>query len=156
MAVQRVAARVVPVNPDGEVLVLLDQDPARPGALRWGTIGGAVDPGETLPEAAIRELFEETGIVADPGDLSPAFHRDERAFSYSGIDYLGDSTFFALPLSSDVEVTFDHLEPAEVGNVLEARWLTPVALAADGRLVAPDLPDIMSAAIVAARGTGAP
>lgn len=49
-------------------------------------------------------------------------------------------------------MTFDHLEPEEVGNVAEARWWTPADLAADGRLVAPDLPEIMSAAIAAVRG----
>ena len=42
----RVTARVLPVNHRGEVLLLQDQDPGRPGILRWGTIGGAVDPGE--------------------------------------------------------------------------------------------------------------
>ncbi len=83
------------------------------------------------------------------------FHRDQRAFRYAGVDYVGDSTFFALPLARDVEITFEHLEPAEVGNVVEARWWTPEELARDGRLVAPDLPDIMSAAIVAARGARA-
>ncbi len=51
----RVTARVLPVNHRGEVLLLQDQDPGRPGILRWGTIGGAVDPGETLLEAAVRE-----------------------------------------------------------------------------------------------------
>jgi len=73
--IQRVAARVLPVSPDGEVLMLQDQDPAEPGVLRWGTIGGATDPGESLVDAAIRELFEETGIEArwwTPGDLERA------------------------------------------------------------------------------------
>ena len=45
--IPRVTARVLPVNPDGEVLLLQDVDPAVPGVLRWGTIGGALDPGES-------------------------------------------------------------------------------------------------------------
>ena len=28
----------------------------------WKIPGGAVDPGETIPEAAIREVWEETGV----------------------------------------------------------------------------------------------
>jgi ADP-ribose pyrophosphatase YjhB (NUDIX family) len=150
--IQRVTARVVPVNAEGEVLLLQDQDPARPGELRWGTPGGAVEPGESLAEAAVRELHEETGIVVGPTDLGPAFHSDTREFSWNGVGYLSESTFFPLRLERAVVVTFEHLEPAEVGNVLAARWWSPDDLAADGTAVVPDLPDIMRAAVKALRG----
>ena len=148
----RVTARVVPVSDDGRVLLLLEQDPARPGELRWGTVGGAVDPGESLVDAALRELHEETGVVASSDQLSAPFHRGRREFSYDGVAYLGDSTFFAMTLDAEVPVTFEHLVPAEVGNVVEARWWTPSGVTEDGRLVAPDLPDVMRAAIAAAGG----
>ena len=68
--IPRVSARVLPVSPDGEVLLLQDRDPAERDVLRWGTIGGAVDPGESLEEAAVREMHEETGLI-DPADLTP-------------------------------------------------------------------------------------
>jgi 8-oxo-dGTP pyrophosphatase MutT (NUDIX family) len=152
MAIARATARVLPVSPAGTVLLLLDRDPARPDDWRWGTVGGAIDAGEELRATAVRELFEETGIVADQADLVGPFHVDERAFSYDGRDYLGHSTFFALAIGSEATVTFAHLVEAEIGNVAESRWWTPADLAADGRLVAPDLPEIMSAAITAVRG----
>ena len=72
----RVTARVLPVNHRGEVLLLLDQDPGRPGVARWGTIGGAVDPGETLHDAAVREMHEETGIRIEAADLVVLDGRD--------------------------------------------------------------------------------
>jgi ADP-ribose pyrophosphatase YjhB (NUDIX family) len=37
-----------------------------PMAGRWGFPGGVLELGETVAEGAMRELFEETGIVADP------------------------------------------------------------------------------------------
>ncbi len=150
----RVTARVVPVNPTGEVLLLQDRDPAEPDALRWGTVGGAVDEGESLAEAAVRELREETGIEASTRDLTVAFHRDRHVFSLNRRLYLGDSTFFALRLDRDVEVSFDHLEPAEVGNVLAARWWHPRDLAEDrqARVVTPDLCRTLTKAVRAVLG----
>lgn len=153
--VHRVTARVVPVSAEGTVLLLQDQDPAHPGVLRWGTIGGAVEPGESSVAAAVREMHEETGIDVLPGRLGEAFHRDTQAFSWAGTDYVGESTFFALSLERDVEVTFEHLEEAEIGNVLASGWWRPDDLAADGTAVAPDLPDVLRAAVAAVttRGT---
>ena len=145
--IPRVSARVLPVSADGEVLLLQDQDPTYPGVLRWGSIGGALDPGETHQQAAVRELYEETGLVADAAQLSPAFHRSTRDFSWDGVAYRSDNTWFALPMARDVEVSFDHLVPEEVGNVFASGWWTPQALTADGGAVAEDLPGLMALAV---------
>jgi 8-oxo-dGTP diphosphatase len=37
-----------------------------PMAGRWGFPGGVLELGETVAEGAMRELFEETGVVAEP------------------------------------------------------------------------------------------
>lgn len=150
--VRRMAARVLPVSPTGEVLLLQCQDPARPGDLHWISVGGAIDPGESAEQAVVRELVEETGIVASASALSAPVHRGDYPFSWAGVDYLSDTTVFAMPLDRNIEVTFDRLEPAEVGNVLAAAWWTPDALRSDGTAASPDLPDQMEAAIAAVRG----
>jgi 8-oxo-dGTP pyrophosphatase MutT (NUDIX family) len=49
-------------DPDGRVLLVRRADDRR-----WAMPGGWVDPGETPAQAAVREAFEETGlVVADP------------------------------------------------------------------------------------------
>ncbi len=59
-----------------DVLVLRETRSARDVLLqlrrddgRWSLPGGALEPGEALQEAARRELFEETGLVAEDLEL---------------------------------------------------------------------------------------
>ncbi|MGH3497425.1 MAG: NUDIX hydrolase [Nocardioidaceae bacterium] len=146
--IHRVAARVLPVSSTGAVLLLQERDPARPGELYWSSIGGAVDSGASLPEAAVRELWEETGVVVGAESLTAPVHRGVQAYAWDGVDNVADSTYFVVPLDDHVKVNFDHLEPEEVGNVLAAGWWTPVALAGVA-FRPPDLPEIMSIALTA-------
>lgn len=150
--IHRVAARVLPVNAAGEVLLLQGQDPAHPGDLHWVSVGGAVDPGETLVAAGVREMLEETGVVLPEEALVGPVHRASHPFSWDGVAYLSDNHFFAVPLDDPIDVHFGGLEPGEVGNILQALWWTPEALREDGTAASPDLPDIMRSAIDAVRG----
>lgn len=56
-------AGVVVTDAAGRVLLGLHPSGA------WELPGGKVDPGETIEEAAVRELAEETTLVADPADV---------------------------------------------------------------------------------------
>lgn len=150
--INRVAARVLPVNPAGEVLLLQGQDPAHPGDLHWVSVGGAVDPGESLAAAGVREMLEETGLVVPEDALVGPVHRASHPFSWAGVAYLSDNHFFAVPLDAEVDVHFGGLEEAEIGNILQAQWWTPEALRTDGTAASPDLPDIMVTAIEAVLG----
>lgn len=44
------------------------------GAQAWLPPGGHVEPNEDFLQAAIREVFEETGIIAEPVDGPPLTH----------------------------------------------------------------------------------
>jgi 8-oxo-dGTP pyrophosphatase MutT (NUDIX family) len=143
---------VLPVSPLGEVLLMLARDPAHPDDWYWMSIGGAVEPGESLEEGALRELSEETGIVVSPVALSPAVHVGSHDFSWNGTDYTNHNTFFAVALDRDVEVVLDGLEGPEVGNVTEAAWWFPDDLASEGTAGSRDLPEIMRKAIETVKG----
>ena len=67
MRAARPAARILLVDRAGRVL-LFRFAPGDGRAPFWCTPGGGLDPGESYAAAARRELFEETGIHADPGD----------------------------------------------------------------------------------------
>jgi 8-oxo-dGTP pyrophosphatase MutT (NUDIX family) len=51
---------------DGDGRVLLGR---RSDTRNWGLPGGIVDPGEEPADAAVREIYEETGVIAVPEAL---------------------------------------------------------------------------------------
>ncbi|MEM9502077.1 MAG: NUDIX domain-containing protein, partial [Pseudomonadota bacterium] len=61
----RRAARIIVLDPDNRALMFRFDVSGRPPF--WVTAGGECEPGESFEEAARRELFEETGVTADPG-----------------------------------------------------------------------------------------
>ena len=61
---------------DGELEVLIVH---RPKHLDWSLPAGKLDPGETLAECALREVYEETGYVCELGrELGMVDYRDRR------------------------------------------------------------------------------
>jgi len=64
-------ATIAVVIRDGCALLVQRRNPPDEG--RWGFPGGKVEYGEPLAAAALRELFEETGIAAEAGPVLTAF-----------------------------------------------------------------------------------
>ena len=54
-----------------EKLLLLQRGLAQSESGSWGVPAGKVESGESHAEAALRELFEETGITASSSQLEP-------------------------------------------------------------------------------------
>ena len=72
----RHTARVVLLDPEGRILLMKGRLPDSPdGPAFWYTVGGGLDEGESLMEAAAREVIEETGFTDVA--LGPAVWRDE-------------------------------------------------------------------------------
>jgi 8-oxo-dGTP pyrophosphatase MutT (NUDIX family) len=150
----RVCARVLPVNPAGEVLLLHGWDPAAPDAPYWFSIGGAIDPGESLVDAAVREMREETGIVIAPTELSGPIAREDAEFDWGMWRLVQDQSYFVLALAHDpAAIVFDGLEPLERASIDAAAWWSPEALEADGSAANDRLPDLMHEAVRVLGGT---
>lgn len=62
-SIRPVVAVIAVVVMDGRVLLVRRANP--PDAGRWGFPGGKIEFGETIDQAAIRELAEETAITAE-------------------------------------------------------------------------------------------
>lgn len=148
---RRTVARVLPVSSEDTVLLLLGCDPALPAERYWFTVGGAVDPGESLAQAGARELREETGIDLPADALGEPFGTFEVAFEWDGRSYVNESTLFAVPVEES-PISFEGLDHLEAQSIFDARWWTPEELEQDGRAVDPRLTDQMRAAIAHVRG----
>lgn len=76
----RTSARVVLLDENGCVLLFCGSDPADHAGDApkwWFTVGGQARPGESLQQAAAREVYEETGLNVQPADMvGPVWRRD--------------------------------------------------------------------------------
>lgn len=140
---ERRAARVLLVDEDGRVLLQNCCDPAAREQTWWNTTGGGIDPGETAPQAAARELREETGLQVDPGAVGPVVHRRLTEFSFGGSDYRQSEEYFLVRTSAfDAEPTA-HSE-LETQAVLGMRWWSREELRGTGERVYPEeLADVL-------------
>lgn len=121
--IERRAARILLVDDRSRVLLLHGVDPAEPDQPYWFTVGGGIDPGESLTEGAARELFEETGLRITPEQLGPPVWQDVAEFPFDGRWYRQDQEFFLVRVSSWDVVThgFDEVEQ---GFIRGHRWWT--------------------------------
>jgi 8-oxo-dGTP pyrophosphatase MutT (NUDIX family) len=147
---RRQAARVLPVNSEGRVLLLHGWDPHHPEAPFWFTIGGGAEGGESLPEAGARELREETGIVVDPESLGEPIGHNTVEFSFAGYHIIQGQTFYAVFVDSP-RVTFDAMDPLERASTDKYAWLSAEDLGPDERPADPDLPALIRAAAASVR-----
>ncbi len=81
--IERSAVRVVVLDAEGRLLLFHTRDLCIPSLGTWLELpGGGIEPGETYHDAAVRELREETGIIAARSQVGPPAWRRTASFRY--------------------------------------------------------------------------
>jgi 8-oxo-dGTP pyrophosphatase MutT (NUDIX family) len=115
----RRAARIIVLDAETRALMFRYDVPGRPPF--WVTAGGECELDETFEDAARRELLEETGIIADPGEqiarMTPEF------ITVEGERVQADERFFLVRVTDTAVSTAGHTE-LEQRVMTGHRWFT--------------------------------
>lgn len=120
----RRAARLIVLDPEGRALMFRYDVPGRDPF--WVTAGGECEPDESFEDAARRELFEETGIAADPGPeiarMTPEF------ITVEGEPVQADERFFLVRVA-EARIDTSRHTALEQQLMTQHRWFTQAELA---------------------------
>jgi len=117
----RVTVRVLLTNDAGQTLLFEDSDPGLEDARWWATPGGGMDPGESEVETAIREVWEETGVRLEVGDLLGPMARRHVVHGYSDQVIEQDESFY-LARVGDVSIDVSAHTEEEKLTFKQFRW----------------------------------
>lgn len=142
------AARVLLLDPRQRLLLMkgrLPSAPESPG--EWFTVGGGLEPGETVRDAALREVAEETGF----GDavLGPVVWQRRGRLALNPGEVLLIREHFLIAHCAGGEPRRDGWLPHEQALIDDIRWWTYAEIAAAAEPIHPVgladlLPDVLA------------
>jgi 8-oxo-dGTP pyrophosphatase MutT (NUDIX family) len=107
---------------ENRILLFLTKAPDTSGIARWLTPGGGVDPGETQHDAAVRELYEETGLRID--DLGVPVWSHDFDVAWDDADHDTGHAEFYTAVVDTFEPSSEHWTEEEHVDVLAHKWWT--------------------------------
>lgn len=108
------AAGGIVTDADGNMLLIRRND-------RWDLPKGKVEPGETLLQAALREVGEETGVSAEFKTMNSEFRviKTYHLFNLYGGWHLKQTSWFAMTAERQAS------KPQQEEGITEVVWVSP-------------------------------
>jgi 8-oxo-dGTP pyrophosphatase MutT (NUDIX family) len=118
---------VILLDEDDHVLLIHGFDPGNPDVTYWYSLGGGIEEGEQPVHAAVREVWEETGLRLDPAALVGPLCEEAVVFAFEGRQIHQEQLFYAARTRrfSPVPAAFEELE---VRSTVAIDWINAHAL----------------------------
>jgi 8-oxo-dGTP pyrophosphatase MutT (NUDIX family) len=81
---RRTAGRILLVDDQERVLLIHDRTDVGATSSHWIAPGGGLEPGETPAEAAVREVYEETGLRVRLDPNAQAMYLERARYTFAG------------------------------------------------------------------------
>lgn len=127
--VQRNSVKILLFNNQKELLLMCVDDPkttsveGKYSGPFWFPVGGAIEPGETIQEAALREVYEETGIKKEDIKLGPIVWFGEFDLILAGTPTHIKETFIVAN-TTQINIDLANLTSWEKAVVKKVDWFS--------------------------------
>lgn len=126
----RRAGRIFVLDEQRRVLLMHERRDIGSDRSHWITPGGGVEAGESLAEAAMREVYEETGLRLELDAGAQPMYQERVRFTFTGRDIDQTNFYFLVQVPSGLPVRPTGHTDVERLVVLGHRWWPLAELAA--------------------------
>jgi 8-oxo-dGTP pyrophosphatase MutT (NUDIX family) len=126
----RQAGRIFVLDADRRVLLVHERRDVGSDRSHWITPGGGVEAGESAAQAAVREVYEETGLRLELDPAAEPMYSERVRFSFVGQDIDQTNHYFLVRVPSGLPVRPAAHTELEQLVVLGYRWWPLPELAA--------------------------
>ncbi|MCH9812275.1 NUDIX domain-containing protein [bacterium] len=123
---KRKSIRILLINPENKILLFrIKPNPIilLQNGIYWFTPGGGIEQGETLKEAALRELFEETGLLQEDLSLGPVIWESRVNLVINGKEIEQFEKFIVVH-TKKLEISLENFTEDEKQCIEKASWFS--------------------------------